>query len=82
MKYLWTQIIAVSLFISALVTLNCVAQEKNNVLISSKETITVDSTQYYKEPFRPQFHFSPEKKWMNDPNGMLYYKGIYHLFLV
>ena len=46
----------------------------------TKETITVDSTQYYKEPFRPQFHFSPEKKWMNDPNGMLYYKGTYHLF--
>lgn len=80
MKYLWTQIIAVSLFISTLFALQGIAQEKNTISISSKATITVDSTQYYKEPFRPQFHFSPEKKWMNDPNGMLYYKGTYHLY--
>ena len=32
------------------------------------------------EPFRPQFHFSPEKYWMNDPNGLVYYDGEYHLF--
>lgn len=34
----------------------------------------------YQEPHRPQFHFSPPAKWMNDPNGMVYYKGEYHLF--
>jgi fructan beta-fructosidase len=34
----------------------------------------------YHEMYRPQVHFSPKEKWMNDPNGMLYYKGIYHLF--
>lgn len=34
----------------------------------------------YKEKHRPQFHFSPPSKWMNDPNGMVYYKGEYHLF--
>lgn len=28
----------------------------------------------------PQIHFSPLQHWMNDPNGMVYYKGIYHLF--
>ncbi len=32
------------------------------------------------EQHRPQFHFSPPTKWMNDPNGMVYYKGEYHLF--
>ncbi|QGQ96061.1 glycoside hydrolase family 32 protein [Paenibacillus psychroresistens] len=37
-------------------------------------------TENYKEKYRPQFHFSPEKNWMNDPNGMVYYKGEYHLF--
>ncbi len=34
----------------------------------------------YKERHRPQFHFSPKEKWMNDPNGMVFYEGEYHLF--
>ena len=29
---------------------------------------------------RPGLHFSPERNWMNDPNGLIYYKGKYHLF--
>jgi fructan beta-fructosidase len=32
------------------------------------------------EQYRPQFHFSPKAHWINDPNGMIYYKGTYHLF--
>ncbi|MDP4711458.1 MAG: glycoside hydrolase family 32 protein [Saprospiraceae bacterium] len=32
------------------------------------------------EAHRPAFHFSPPAKWMNDPNGMVYYEGEYHLF--
>ncbi len=35
---------------------------------------------YYMETHRPQIHFSPEEHWMNDPNGMVYYDGEYHLF--
>ncbi len=34
----------------------------------------------YDEPFRPQFHFSPQANWMNDPNGLVYHEGLYHLF--
>jgi fructan beta-fructosidase len=34
----------------------------------------------YKEQYRPQIHFSPPAHWMNDPNGLVYYKGVYHLF--
>ena len=32
------------------------------------------------EDFRPNFHFTPEKNWMNDPNGMFYFNGYFHLF--
>jgi len=34
----------------------------------------------YGETYRPQFHFTPAKNWTNDPNGLVYYKGVYHLF--
>jgi len=34
----------------------------------------------YKEARRPQFHFTTKRGWINDPNGLVYYKGECHLF--
>lgn len=34
----------------------------------------------YSQPYRPQYHFSPRINWTNDPNGLVYHDGEYHLF--
>ena len=42
--------------------------------------ITAQAPPAYHEQLRPQFHFSPAASFTNDPNGLVYYKGRYHLF--
>ncbi|MGB3142843.1 MAG: glycoside hydrolase family 32 protein [Maribacter sp.] len=44
------------------------------------ETDPIEDTMSYTEDYRPQFHFTPKEKWMNDPNGLVYNDGTYHLF--
>jgi len=34
----------------------------------------------YDEKYRPQFHFSPKKGWIGDPDGLIYTDSVYHLF--
>jgi len=47
--------------------------------IESSDTIK-DAEKLYAERLRGQFHFSPKRGWNNDPNGMVYFNGEYHLF--
>ncbi len=42
--------------------------------------LNASDSDFYGERFRPQFHFTPATNWMNDPNGMMFYDGEYHLF--
>ncbi|MFT3845707.1 MAG: glycoside hydrolase family 32 protein [Lacibacter sp.] len=45
-----------------------------NIAFSQEKKVAND------EQFRPLIHFSPAAHWINDPNGMVYYNGVYHLF--
>jgi Beta-fructosidases (levanase/invertase) len=42
--------------------------------------VKVQAQVKYNEPYRPQFHFSPETGWMGDPSGLIYYQGKYQMF--
>ena len=50
------------------------------IALAAAPAAAVAQTPAYGEPYRPQFHFTPAQNWMNDPNGMVYYQGEYHLF--
>jgi len=39
-----------------------------------------DSSTTAIQTYRPYYHFSPASTWTNDPNGLVYYQGLYHLF--
>ncbi len=38
------------------------------------------TTGLYHELYRPQIHYTPARNWVNDPNGMVYVDGVWHLF--
>lgn len=60
------------LFTILILGLNLACQHKN------EEQVEIEPA--FDEAYRPQFHFSPAANWMNDPNGMVYWEGEYHLF--
>ncbi|WP_449538883.1 GH32 C-terminal domain-containing protein [Ferdinandcohnia sp. Marseille-Q9671] len=63
---IWSLLIIVSILITMI-------PQQINIVTEAAENSESNS-------YRPGYHFSPEKNWMNDPNGMVYYDGEYHLF--
>jgi len=49
-------------------------------LFIQKSAAGCNDEQLYKEKFRPGFHFSAKRGWLNDPNGLVWHEGRYHLF--
>jgi fructan beta-fructosidase len=67
--------LAVCVLLCVMFKFSC-KQETKQELIEEEEI----PTGYYIEKYRPQYHFTPEEKWMNDPNGLVYKDSLYHLF--
>jgi len=55
-------------------------QLSESLLNASEKCESVHTAYFYNEKYRPQFHFTPKRNWTNDPNGLVYYKGEYHMF--
>lgn len=62
----------------ALLRVNGVTQNGLSMIVQSDKI--PGSKDFYKELLRPQFHFSQKIGWINDPNGMVYYNGLWHLY--
>jgi len=54
------------------------AQLLDQVVTQSDDLLYIQDL--YNERYRPQFHFTPKRGWNNDPNGMVYHNGTWHLF--
>jgi beta-fructofuranosidase len=55
------------------------SQQNSEVKISDKP-LSEAAQKIKKDSNRPAFHFAPPSNWINDPNGLIFYKGYFHLF--
>ena len=49
-------------------------QDENGRFIRMRES------DWYDSPIRETYHFTPWKNWINDPNGLCWFQGYYHMF--
>ena len=55
-------------------------QESKALDALRQSDVLLDEATLYQEKLRPQLHFSARRGWINDPNGLVFYQGEYHLF--
>lgn len=61
-------------FFTVTLGISCQSTDDRQSSVTESDSVT------YEEQFRPQFHFTPKRNWINDPNGLVYHDGEYHLF--
>ena len=62
-----------------MLTITYEGSEEALALVYQADTIR-DASTFYKETYRPQFHFTTRRGWINDPNGCIWHDGLYHLY--
>ena len=45
-----------------------------------RQTDEIDLPDLYREPYRPRIHYTPKCGWSNDPNGLIWSEGAYHMY--
>lgn len=69
---------------SNIITVTSTAENKDSTTATLTYRVNVhrrDADEvYYNEAYRDQYHYSVKDGWANDPNGLVYYNGTYHMF--
>ncbi|MDF9799461.1 fructan beta-fructosidase [Catalinimonas alkaloidigena] len=73
MRNFYISFVLVSLLLSS-------CSQPPETAVEQEVQTTETGNAYYQERYRPAYHFSPQENWMNDPNGLVYFDGEYHLF--
>ena len=70
---------------SKIIIINCVclflfASCSKKIVVNPVTNLNGGDTTVASVSYRPLFHYTPTTNWINDPNGLVYYNGSYHLF--
>ncbi|HEV2435278.1 MAG TPA: glycoside hydrolase family 32 protein, partial [Verrucomicrobiae bacterium] len=78
----WWAFVDVSPFMgqTATVSVNSLTSGSTGLSSITQTNGITGATNLYQETLRPQAHFSSKRGWLNDANGMFYYRGQYHLY--